>query len=1002
MLAASQGQTVSRDVLIDGLWGEQLPADPDANLNVLVNRARRALGGSDVVQTVEGGYALTDRADVVVDAERFEAALYAARGALGAHDHAAAVAACDAALALWGEPLPEDAYAEWARDKRDRLDRLHYEALEVSAEAYLAVGRARDAARAAADAVAAQPLRESAYVLLMRAFAADGDTAAALSVFGDLRTMLDNELGIEPSPAAVAVHEELRRTAAVRVEVPSTTPNPTNCLPLVGRDAELAALSTMQDGVAFVMGGGGTGKTRLIEELISQAARPVLFARALPSRTEEPWAVVATLLRSAPAVAVDVGAALDDTTRASLAEVLPELGLGEVALEGRSRRALMLHGMVRIFEATAPSLVVVDDLQWADASSLDLLTELVGRARDVALVCGLRPGEFDEEGPVAGFLATAHDLGATRLELAGLHRTAIAELVASTAVVDALAQHTDQTPFAVLQALRALERDGMVRRIGGRWHETDVHAGERAAEVARAGQREAVWREFERQRPAERNLAAVLALAAKPLPLRLLCHATRLSDDDATRALSHLRRRHLVRHEPRGFSLDHDLVRETVFERLDDVVRADVHRRLADAFEATDGPTEEVARHRAGSGDAAAAAAAYAHSARARLERFADDEARQLAEEGLTLDPTGASLADLLEVRAETSARRDDLHAARDDLRAALALTEPGADRARLLTRLAGLTFGADDMRRADELTEMALAEAGDDPHARARATNMRALIDMNMNRVERAIAGQAEALRLFTQVGDSAGIADVLDAQAMRAFTSGDISAGVERFERVAQLFADQGNWLRVVTPRTTRGHGLAFAGRPAEGLVDVLDALDLARRLGYREGEAMVLWHKAELLLATGDAQAALDAANAGIEIARRLEHRGWTATNLSARGLVLAALGDDAAAVASFEESIAVSEHIAMFRGWSHARLASLLVARGDLAAAEPHVRASLEGTPGLPRHEARLAQCELAVARGDADAAAVVASALAQAERAGHWASAARLAELGARA
>ena len=72
------------------------------------------------------------------------------------------------------------------------------------------------------------------------------------------------------------------------------------------------------------------------------------------------------------------------------------------AVDLRSRRALVLQGLLRVVEATAPSLVLVDDLQWADSSSLDLLALLAGRSSDVTMVVAYRPEEVAEDSPWPG------------------------------------------------------------------------------------------------------------------------------------------------------------------------------------------------------------------------------------------------------------------------------------------------------------------------------------------------------------------------------------------------------------------------------------------------------------------------------------------------------------------------------------------------------------------------------------------------------------------------
>src|SRR5205823_7542189 len=112
LLVTRRGSFVSRDLLIEALWPAGAPADPDLNLNVLVTRARNALGAPSLILTGPGGYSFAGAGACSVDAESFLE--FVASGRM------------TDALALWGgEPLAEDAYADWAQDYRDRLNRAH-------------------------------------------------------------------------------------------------------------------------------------------------------------------------------------------------------------------------------------------------------------------------------------------------------------------------------------------------------------------------------------------------------------------------------------------------------------------------------------------------------------------------------------------------------------------------------------------------------------------------------------------------------------------------------------------------------------------------------------------------------------------------------------------------------------------------------------------------------------------------------------------------------------
>src|SRR4051794_18936040 len=120
VLAARQGQFVPNDVLAEALWPDRPPANPAANLQVLVTRARRAIGRVDLIRTGPGGYALADSPDCTVDTEVFLAAVEQT----GRLHGPPALAAYREALALAADPLVEDTYATWSQPYRARVSQV--------------------------------------------------------------------------------------------------------------------------------------------------------------------------------------------------------------------------------------------------------------------------------------------------------------------------------------------------------------------------------------------------------------------------------------------------------------------------------------------------------------------------------------------------------------------------------------------------------------------------------------------------------------------------------------------------------------------------------------------------------------------------------------------------------------------------------------------------------------------------------------------------------------
>jgi DNA-binding SARP family transcriptional activator len=216
ILLTRANEVVSADRLIDELWGEQPPANAANALQYHVSQMRKALAPAEPIVTREPGYLIRVGADEL-DLLRFERLVDDAQAATPEH----AARLLRDALGLWrGPALADLADTSCAQSEALRLEELRLGTLERRLEADLALGRDAELVGELEALVREHPLRERLRAQLMRALYGSGRQAEALRVYRETRTMLVDELGIEPSQAL----QELER-AMLRQDPTLTAPN---------------------------------------------------------------------------------------------------------------------------------------------------------------------------------------------------------------------------------------------------------------------------------------------------------------------------------------------------------------------------------------------------------------------------------------------------------------------------------------------------------------------------------------------------------------------------------------------------------------------------------------------------------------------------------------------------------------------------------------------------------------------------------------------------------
>jgi WD40 repeat protein/DNA-binding SARP family transcriptional activator/tRNA A-37 threonylcarbamoyl transferase component Bud32 len=207
-LVLGANHVVPTERLIDALWGEHLPAEPKAALQVYVSRLRSALG-ADVIDGRPPGYVLHADPDEV-DVLRFQALLREAQRSPA--EPRSAAQTLDEALDLWRGPALADLSGEPSLTVDiARLEDQRLQATENKIAAELALGRHVEVVGELEHAVATHPLRERVWSLLMLALYRSGRQADALAAYQRARELLGDELGIDPTEELQALHERILR-----------------------------------------------------------------------------------------------------------------------------------------------------------------------------------------------------------------------------------------------------------------------------------------------------------------------------------------------------------------------------------------------------------------------------------------------------------------------------------------------------------------------------------------------------------------------------------------------------------------------------------------------------------------------------------------------------------------------------------------------------------------------------------------------------------------------
>lgn len=688
---------------------------------------------------------------------------------------------------------------------------------------------------------------------------------------------------------------------------------------MIGRDSEVNTLEQALDAAKqgqgqciLITGEAGVGKSRLLGEIRYRAVDKgfvVLQGQCFEQDGSFPYSLWINALRDffAWRDAAEIENLLGPLA-SEFVKLLPELALilpevtSNPSLDAESEKRRLFEALARFaaqLTATAPLLVVLEDLHWSDEASLEFLRAFTHRVADrpILLIATYR---IDEQPPhLVHFLVQAkRERAADELILAPLTRSQAAELmrvvlkldrVPDDEFISLIMRLTEGNPFFIEEVLKTLIEEGDAQTAIGTWKRQSTKELRVPSSIY-----DAVQQRMEKLKPETRQILMLASAIGQRFGFELLRQVSSLEEHSLLLAIKELLAAQLLIEESADqFAFRHALTREAVYTRLLLRERQVLHRLIGETMERYWGALSslhvaELAYHfyEAEEWEKALEYSKYAGEQAQRV--FAPREA--LAHFSRALEA-----ADQLKILPSASIPSGRAHAlellgeferARADYVLALEFARRAEDRQAEWSTLIDLGFlwQSRDWERAGEYFERAFVLA--------RSLEETALIAQSLNRIgnwhanrgqpREALSSHQQALALFEELNDRRGMAQSLNLLGFDSYILGDVIQGAKYGEQAVPILRELDDRQGLVNTLTNLALRVRF-DTEVLGEIDLYQlahlsetALEIARSCDYRKGEADAFFKAAVCLCRAGDYGRGLEYLRRASSIAEEIEHR------------------------------------------------------------------------------------------------------------------------------
>jgi DNA-binding CsgD family transcriptional regulator/tetratricopeptide (TPR) repeat protein len=675
---------------------------------------------------------------------------------------------------------------------------------------------------------------------------------------------------------------------------------------LVGRERERARLGEIleaavagQGSLALVSGEAGIGKTTLVQDLVRQAEEQGAFIHTggcYDMTTSPPYGPWVEIISNFP----ETGdfPRVPDPLRA---------GGGMAGIDSQAELFDLVARFLRDTARVCPLVLLVEDIHWADSGSVDLLRFLARALSDVPvlLIATYRSDEIPPEHNLFTLLpALIRETEAQRLVLTRLERQDIRVLVRSRylldtmderRLVDYLLRLAEGNPFFTTELLFTLEEQRLLMSTDRGWRLDDLSAFGVPALV-----HQVIGRRLSSLRSTTRILLDLAAVIGYEAPLELLRGLHQGSEAELDAGLQQAFDHSFLALQPSLGSVQftHALVRQAVYEAIPPLRCQSLNRQAGELLEARSVPDADMVAHHFFQASDPRAIPWLIRAAEQAAGLFAPATVIARCDRAVDLAQRIGDKPPLSAYRLRGLARETagDFDGAREDHASALDLAREQADRRsewQALLDLGGLWTSRDYDQSRDYLEQaLDMARGIGDAKPLGESLNRLGNWHMNAEHSETALRYHQEALDVFERIDYRAGIAATLDLMGVTYATAGNIRLGIEAYNRAIPLLRMLDARHTLVSALTTRavlrfGSDLGISAASvqhrepciaSEREQDHDEAIQLARDIGWRAGEAYALGMSARTAGVFGEYDRALCHGHDAIQISRKIQHRQW----------------------------------------------------------------------------------------------------------------------------